>query len=466
MNVFISGFYGFDNVGDELVLSKIIEDIKGIDKDAKIVVWSGNVEKTRLIHNVEAVSRFDINETEESVKCSDVIIVGGGGLVHEYLGIDLKIMFTNFGYDISAYSIIPLLSNIYEKPVFYWSQGVGPFFSDKGRQFSKWFYSLANCITVRDEYSYFLIKSISPEIKHIYLDTDPVTNLNLHKFIEKNKFSIPNNKLKLGINLRPWFGQDEIIKKIAHAIERLLEDVENIVIIPIPFDLNSDKDILKSIMHHFPDDRVENRCIESMQFPADVLSLMDEVDFFIGMRLHSIITANILKKPSIALVYDKKVESFAKNFDIDSIFMGDLDESNLYSLMKNLIQNPKKIFKENITYKTPEIFVKFLNNDLNKNIIVEPKVTNKEVDDVKFDRSLMQSFKREIEKLNNENIYLLAQLEKVKKNYYTVSNEKNKLSNKLDEIYSSNFWKIARTYYKIKNKSHILRKISNIIKFK
>ena len=47
--------------------------------------------------------------------------------------------------------------------------------------------------------------------------------------------------------------------------------------------------------------------------PEEVMSIMSNLDFFIGMRLHSIMFAHIVKIPFVAIIYDKKVEAFLRD---------------------------------------------------------------------------------------------------------------------------------------------------------
>ena len=46
MKIFLSGYYGAKNLGDELLLLKVIEDILAIAPQAEFLVWSIDKEFT------------------------------------------------------------------------------------------------------------------------------------------------------------------------------------------------------------------------------------------------------------------------------------------------------------------------------------------------------------------------------------------------------------------------------------
>ena len=492
MKFLIFGYYGFKNTGDELILSKIIEDLKNLYTDAEILVLSGDVEYTKKVHKVEALNRFSPYETEEAIKWCDVTIVGGGGLIHEYFELDVKNIFESFGYGVAAYSIVPLLSKIHEKPVFYWSHGIGPIFSEGAKRFCKWFYALSDYTTLRDEYSYALLKNIYPELENVALDTDPCIALDMSKIIDGGRFDFNDNRQKLGINIRPWFGGEKIIESVAFGLNKVIEKNDDLLIVPVPFDLNLDIDVLNKLVHLLPEKNVETKHLNELQTPFDVLSVVNEVDLFIGMRLHSILASRLLKKPTLALIYDKKVESAASNLGIIGIPVGNLENLNLYTafedLIKGKINNEKK---ELPSYNTPQIFHDFLEGTLKtvKNTKT-PKLSV--LNNEKLYENFIRSLKNEIQQIEKNLKQTQSELERVLgekqelfnklqksyddyKNLEIVKNEienslkqtqgelervlgeRNEFFNALDSIYSSDFWKVASFYYKLKEKSPVLR---------
>ena len=81
--VVLSGYYGFNNAGDEAVLQAIINSLKKADQDLDITVLSNNPEHTTKAYGVKAVNRWKLNEIAGAIKESDLLISGGGSLLQD-----------------------------------------------------------------------------------------------------------------------------------------------------------------------------------------------------------------------------------------------------------------------------------------------------------------------------------------------------------------------------------------------
>ena len=81
--VVISGYYGFDNSGDEAILMAMVKCFKKLMPEARLVVLSNNPVKTREMYGVKAVSRWQpLAILFELIGC-DLFISGGGSLLQD-----------------------------------------------------------------------------------------------------------------------------------------------------------------------------------------------------------------------------------------------------------------------------------------------------------------------------------------------------------------------------------------------
>ena len=81
--VVLSGYYGFDNIGDEAVLYSIISLLKKNIPNVQITVLSNNPDKTSILYQVEAVNRWNLKKIISVIKKSDLVISGGGSLLQD-----------------------------------------------------------------------------------------------------------------------------------------------------------------------------------------------------------------------------------------------------------------------------------------------------------------------------------------------------------------------------------------------
>ena len=75
--ILISGYYGFDNFGDEAILSVLLNHLKGQD----VTVLSANPEKTGKTYNVNSINSFNTELVMKRISNFDVLISGGGSLL-------------------------------------------------------------------------------------------------------------------------------------------------------------------------------------------------------------------------------------------------------------------------------------------------------------------------------------------------------------------------------------------------
>ena len=367
ISILIHGYYGFKNLGDELTLKKIIEDLRLLYPEANLLVLSGDPQYTEATHAIKAVNRFNVTDVIEAVRRCDAFILGSGGLFHDHYPLVIKDILTDFGHGIVSYAIPPLIAKILGKPVFYWAHGVGPLFTTEAMKLTKWAYCLADFVTLRDEYSYRLLMSIGVPKEKLCVDLDPALKHHIDGFIDNkvlNELNLPDNKFLIGVNLRPWKERDdEIVEKVENVLIDIYQREGNVLFLLIPFDISSDHasdiKILRSLSARLPDGSFEVIDKDNMS-PEFMLSAISRTHAVIGMRLHFLIYALKLAKPSIALTYDRKVKELFKMLKLDDFSLS-LNMPNFKQIADKVFQNKLQQERfdniantiDNLEYTTP-----------------------------------------------------------------------------------------------------------------
>ena len=117
----ISGYYGFDNCGDEAVLLAIIHCLKKLKPDVRIVVLSGNPKKTRELYAVEAVNRWNPFSVAIELLSCRLLISGGGSLLQDVTSTK----------SLRYYLAIINIAALFKKRIMIYSQGLGPLNAEK-----------------------------------------------------------------------------------------------------------------------------------------------------------------------------------------------------------------------------------------------------------------------------------------------------------------------------------------------
>lgn len=305
--VLLSGYYGFDNSGDDAILKAIVKDLKMQDKDIDITVLSKDPEKTMENYNVNAVKRFNLKEVFNAIKSTSLLISGGGSLLQDVTSTR----------SLWYYLMIMYLSKFHKKKIMVYANGIGPINKKFNRNLAKNILNKVDLITLRDQDSKRYLEDMGVKNDKIFVTADPVFTLDPSKEERiKEIFTdegIPLNRKYIGISIRKWKDTENLGDVISKVIDYLL-DKYDIGIILIPMHHPEDLEISLNVQN-----RVEGKdcyTLEDKYSVEDIMGVIKGLDLIIAMRLHSLIYAATQEVPMVGIVYDPKVEGILKSFDI------------------------------------------------------------------------------------------------------------------------------------------------------
>lgn len=453
MKIFLAGYYGFKNFGDELLLYKVIQDISEIIPDVQFLVWSGDIGYTERFlkdYYVKAVNRFSLEETLSAVKSSDIVVLGGGGLIQEHYGLRVEHLFKEFGRHVPSYAIPPLLGRIFGKKVFYWCLGHGPVVTEEGEEFSRWFYSLADVVTLRDEYSFIEVKRLLPELE-VYLDTDPLFDFDFKRYSQEEITGA------IGFNIRSWFNEDALINEFSKALKELSE-TEGFKVIPIPCDLSTDNEVIKRVLDSLRKELIFDIKIESV---TDVIKAISASTVFVGMRLHALIAGYMLGKPILGISYDPKTEEFLRKVGKEYLRVTEVSDKDLVLKTRKIVRL-EEYEPEGFEYKTPEIFRDFVKREKKRFLRVDFQYEDDKDRDDRYMRDFVKNlfFQREelykkIAEVEGETRRLKEENAKLREENSRAIKERDSYLASLNEIYNSNVWRLAQKYYDLRDNTFL-----------
>lgn len=162
--IILSGYYGFGNLGDELILLAILQMLDTLGTDTRVIVLSACPERTMRIHGVEAVNRWNPVAVWQAIRASDVVISGGGGLLQDATSRQSPLYYLE---------VINLALRC-RKKVMVWAQGIGPLSTPWLQRRVLQTLSRVAAISVRDERSreWLVFHGLPPD--RVALAADPV----------------------------------------------------------------------------------------------------------------------------------------------------------------------------------------------------------------------------------------------------------------------------------------------------
>lgn len=165
--VCISGYYGYDSIGNELVLMSMVNALRHQSENMEIVVFSGNPAKTREDFDVIAVDRDDWNMIKDELRTADLLISGGGHLLRETADLDV----------LKYYLKVIKTALRYKKMVFIFNQVIGPLNSSRAKNMVAKVMKKVQKITVADKDSADLLHSLGIRRGRIHVVEDPVLSM-------------------------------------------------------------------------------------------------------------------------------------------------------------------------------------------------------------------------------------------------------------------------------------------------
>ncbi len=298
MKIILSGYFGFNNFGDEAILNCAVESITEKFSNAQITVFSSNPNETSKKYNVKSVYSFDIKAVISALRDCDYLVFPGGSVFQNVTS----------NKSLFYYLFLIFCAKFFKKKVILLSQGVGPIKGLFPRAFTFNLFRKADFISVRDKRSFDILQNRKINSK---LALDFVWNINYE--IEKNT---KNNK-KLGIQLRKWKSLDD--KKLKELAAAIIENFspEEFDYELISFQKTFDLTVLEKFAGFLKN--YDTRCkvhLTSSDNIKDILNVVGGLDYLVAMRFHAGIVALKYKIPVVFLAYDIKVKSLAENLGI------------------------------------------------------------------------------------------------------------------------------------------------------
>ncbi|MDF2669110.1 MAG: polysaccharide pyruvyl transferase, partial [Paenibacillus sp.] len=194
--IVISGYYGFNNSGDEAVLQSILLalEAEGLAQGVRVepVVLSANPEWTEQVYGVRAVHRMKLGAVVSELRRCDGLISGGGSLLQDATG----------ALTIPYYLGILQIAQWLGKDTFIYAQGIGPVNRRMYDPFIRAIFKKSKYISVRDRESADLLKRMGVPGDRVDIVPDPVMGLSLKSTYSQN---YPTGEFPIiGISVRYW----------------------------------------------------------------------------------------------------------------------------------------------------------------------------------------------------------------------------------------------------------------------
>ena len=287
-DVALLGYYGFGNLGDDLLLEAFLGLLReaGVPED-HVIVFSAKPEETRSLCSVQSADRWSPASLWATLRRSETLLYGGGGLFQDATSVRSAVYYASVAHLARMAGCAP------------WSfgQSFGPFRTKTGEALSRSAVRRMLFRGVRDGRSLEILKSWGLSGT---LTPDAVFSLASEETGSGKRGGV------LLVNLRPWPG-DLTVRAAAEA-GRLSEEAG----IPLVGVAMSDADeiLLRSLSDGGTLPCAEIRRPVGLQ---DARRLWSDAAASFGMRLHFCVLSALFGVSCTAVPYDPKVAGFAQD---------------------------------------------------------------------------------------------------------------------------------------------------------
>ena len=296
----LSGYYGFDNFGDEAILSVFIEQWRSRRPSDAITVLSENPDATRTSFGVAAVGRTAWSSLSEAIQACDVLVSGGGGLLQSATSLRSLLYYA---------SIIREAKRAGRKAAIF-AQGIGPL-NYFGREVVKRACRSVDLACVRDEVSQGTLQPLLPHIEvklaadPVFLASDEIEQAAADRLRREGLGDGVRDLVAVIVRRGPLL--DQVMERLASVVDRLAKTCgAQVVFVPLqpPRDAEAASNVIR-------------RCSSAPVLLgggfdlATLTALVARCTAVISMRLHALILAARLGVPFLAVPHDPKILSLS-----------------------------------------------------------------------------------------------------------------------------------------------------------
>ncbi|MFF9021471.1 polysaccharide pyruvyl transferase family protein [Streptomyces eurythermus] len=305
VTVGVLGSYGGRNVGDEAILTALLDQVRAGRPDTRFVVFSRNPAHTRSVHpDVEVVGWEGVcrEEVSEPLRRLNVLVLGGGGIL----------------YDTEARRYLRLAGTAQSLgvPVFTYAVGAGPLTDGTDCAYVRAVLSDAVEVTVRDEESKLVLEEAGVT-RPVCVTADPALLLepgDRGRALLRAE-AVPRRVRLVGMSVRePGRAAEHLDEEGYH---QLLASMGDFLVQRLDAHIVFISMERGDIRHaHAVASRMAaaDHCtvLHRDHGPQEVLDIVAQLDLAVGMRLHFLVFAALAGIPLLPLPYAGKVFDFAQ----------------------------------------------------------------------------------------------------------------------------------------------------------
>ncbi|MBO5468857.1 MAG: polysaccharide pyruvyl transferase family protein [Lachnospiraceae bacterium] len=349
----ICGATGINNSGDEAILDVLLHQLN-MQYDISVICLDPN--KASNYHpDISFISINNSSDCKQAITACDIFILGGGGLFQDE---------TSIFNIIRWYSMLNMAIKA-DKHTMVYANSIGPLHYKLSRTLVRKILNQVDAITLRDTASCDLLMSIGVRAP-MHVTADPVFSYTFYDSkLPDVATNLPNKYVAIAI--RHWYDSIPFIpvkisnklhlknKHHDHYIRSLREIVSytnqelHLPVVFLSFLSDRDLAVAKEVLNtqELLDSNIVIDGTHRQLLPREMFPIIQNAQYLIGMRLHSLIYAMDVSTPFIAIDYSSKVRGLLKDVQLEaySIPVDELSVDTYKDAYQKMINNSVSIVR-------------------------------------------------------------------------------------------------------------------------
>jgi polysaccharide pyruvyl transferase WcaK-like protein len=311
LRIGVLGSYGGLNLGDEAILTCVLESLRQIRPTAELIVFSRRPEDTHDRFGLPAVPYEGVSQGRlvEAETGLDLLVIGGGGVLHD----------GQAGCVMQPVRVAHRLGI----PTFGYAIGAGPLTCREEMDIVRDTIGQMTDLTVRDQESIVALEGVGTT-RQITVTADAAVLLEPEDFTEEMliREGIDTNLPLVGMSVRePGNAADHLDEAGYHVLLAEIADFmthrldAQVVFVAMERGDIAHAHAVLSAMSAPDRARILNRCYS----PGQIAGLMRHLHLAVGMRLHFLLFAACAGVPILPLPYAGKVFDFAQAVGVPAL---------------------------------------------------------------------------------------------------------------------------------------------------
>ncbi len=300
-DIVIAGYLGFENGGDEVILSVLCSEIRRRHPHVDITVLSVDPKGTRERCRVRSIHRYDMAAIMREFSRSRVFVFGGGSLLQD----------ATSRRSLYYYLFLLRLARRFGMKTMLLANGLGPLLREGSRRRTAAVLEGVDVITLRDHSSAELLFALGVRRPRISVTADPV-------FLLARGGVLSTGGRHAVISVR-HVRRAQTPERAVAALCRHVSEKYGLLPLLLPMQIPGDLEVLRRVAELAG---VPVRIWDAPVSEASLSDIFDGAELTVGMRLHALIFSSVFGVPFVGIDYDPKVASFCREAGMPCVGMG------------------------------------------------------------------------------------------------------------------------------------------------